>query len=95
MNADGWCPAGHEVPAGATWRCNLLPGHVGPHDDGIGDTWGDAGPSRLQVAANCLIGSQAAWAKLRPELEAALGLHGASKAIAVLHDALIEWRGTR
>lgn len=95
MNAGAWCPAGYEVPNGATWRCNLLPGHVGLHDDGAGDQWADdtttPGPDRLRVAAVNLLGSYAAWDELRPALEKVLGSDLAKEAVGAIADMLRGW----
>ena len=89
------CPAAHELPNGAKWRCNLHPGHVGPHDDGVGDPWHDdistPGPGRLQVAAASLLGSRQAWAELRPALELAVGADGVDGAIHAMHAVLVGW----
>lgn len=88
-----YCPAayGLDDPDRASWRCNLLPGHQGPHDDGIGDVWGDAGPGRLQVAAVCLLGSQDAWEEIRPMLERKFGVDIADVAVHALGEVLRGW----
>jgi hypothetical protein len=89
------CTAGHEASSGATWRCNLLAGHVGLHDDGCGDRWADDtttdGPDRLQVAAVNLIGSYAAWEAMRPALVSALGESRADDAVEAIHGVLRGW----
>lgn len=87
-----WCPAGFEVPNGATWRCNLLPGHVGPHDIGDGHTWGGDGPGRLQVAAYCLLGSVDGVQAIRDEFEAEFGQQQAEAALQALGRVLRRWK---
>ncbi len=92
-----YCPAAREAASGATWRCNLLPGHVGPHDDGIDAQWHDnitaGGPGRLKVAAVNILGSQEAWTTLRPALEKAVGADVAEDATRAVHDVLVGWAG--
>jgi hypothetical protein len=90
-----FCPGVREVTNGASWCCNLLPGHVGVHDDGIGGCWADEstneGPGRLQVAAVNLIGSVEAWATLRPVIEDVVGVFHANTVINALHGELKKW----
>ncbi len=90
-----YCPATREASSGATWRCNLLPGHVGPHDDGIDAQWHDntttGGPDRLKVAAVNILGSRAAWDALRPALEKAVGADLTTDATRAVHDVLCDW----
>ncbi len=90
-----YCPAAYEMRSGARWRCNLHAGHVGTHDDGVGNRWADAittpGPGRLQVAAVNLLGSQEAWNVLRPALEKAVGGDLTEDAVRAVHGVLTEW----
>ncbi len=103
------CSAGYVVSSGATWRCNLIAGHVGAHDNG-GTTWADdtttPGPSRLQTAAVNLIGSPDAWEaifnKVHDDVRAegsAQGVDGitckelADTAVFAVHAVLKGWVG--
>lgn len=88
-----WCAAAFDGHRNATVRCNLLAGHVGPHDDGIGDTWGDDGPGRLQVAAYCLLGSVDGVQAIRDEFEAEFGQPLAEAALQALGRVLRRWKG--
>lgn len=87
-----FCSEVREVPNGATWRCNLLAGHVGPHDCGDGDTWGDAGPGRLQVAAYSLLGSIDGIQAVRDEFTAEFGEEQGEVALRALGRVLRRWK---
>lgn len=90
-----YCPAAHDRHRNATIRCNLLPGHVGLHDDGLGEQWGDdtttEGPDRLQTAAVNLIGSMRGIHKLRTALRTAVGASLEEAAIQAVGDVLRRW----
>lgn len=94
MTDGRWCPAAYDESDRATWRCNLLPSHVGPHDDGIGDVWGDLdGPGRLQTAAVCLLGSYEAWDEIRDVLRGKLGDDLTEAAVQAIGGVLRRWAG--
>lgn len=79
------CPAAHEPPNGARWRCNLIAGHVGLHEDGLGTAWPDdtttPGPTRLQTAAVNLLGSQDAWSALFSKVHDSIRAEGRNQGV--------------